>query len=204
MPVIQASGDGGLAQVDVEEIEKSCFGSRILGVGAREDPRMVPRWFLCVWVNGGVLENTGEGTGMNFPPEKGGKEPRMKNSSLYARPSRYGNLTCSFQSGLETQVSHLDPNLWRLGFHLPDVCSAGVHLSFLTASPFVPYSGCHTRLLPFLYSLLCSHTLPPIHCHLPSCHQLPGSVPLQRAKSAASPCRYWPQLAGSQGRNNNG
>lgn len=82
--------------MDVEEIEKLCFGSRILGVGVREDFRMVLRWFLCVWVNGGVLENIGEGIGMNFFLEKGGKELRMKNFFLYVRFFRYGNLICFF------------------------------------------------------------------------------------------------------------
>lgn len=126
--------------------------------------------------------------GLSCPPTPGERVGRAHDSK---KPSL--RLLCD-SPGLDFRLAFsnlsrqpglvFESTLGKLGVHPPGACSAGSHLSLLTPSPFVPYSGCHRRLLPFLYSLLCFHTL---YCPLPDWSQLPVSVLLQRAKSAASP-----------------
>lgn len=126
-----------------------CLDRGILGARAMQDSTMVLRYSVCMsgWT---VVSYKTPGEELRFfflsfffPREKDRKELGIRSPPLCARPSRSGLLTCSFQSGPETRVLCWNPSLRSFGVHAPGTCSAGIHLSFLTPSPFVLSSGCH-------------------------------------------------------------
>lgn len=124
---------------------------------AQEGSRMVLRYSACSLSEQWCLRKHWGGTGIFlFSQGKGWGTAKNQESSLFARPSRSGPLTCSAWSTDARLLFGYQPAETRAKFSNYTLCWYTPALP--TPPPLVPYSGGHAKLLPFPYSLLCPHT----------------------------------------------